>query len=324
MSIENELAVAREAGYHGTAGPVAEAALVAGPLVERAGLALPAGVVTFAAGPLEARFARPDAQHRVGPVGARGLDDALRVSGTLHRVPWARGADAVVVLTDGPWGGPALLVLTAGEYRLLPGGNLAGEPRDELVLLDAAVPAERVRRVPAELAREAHWRSGLARAALIAGAARRCVELTVTHTASRVQFGRPLDRFQAVKQEQARLVEETALVTAAVDAVGRAGAEEIETAAWIAAAQAAASVAEIARIAHQLHGAIGFTGLSPLHEATTRMWSWRDEDGGERAWQRLLGRRVVERDGLWETVTGGQHTGRDLGRGCLEACVPPA
>ncbi|MFC5722850.1 hypothetical protein ACFP1Z_22025 [Streptomyces gamaensis] len=65
-------------------------------------------------------------------------------------------------------------------------------------------------------------------------------------------------------------------------------------------------MAEITRIAHQLHGAIGFTGLSPLHLTTTRMRSWRDEDGSEHAWFRRIGRHVVEGGGdrLWPTVTG--------------------
>lgn len=64
-------------------------------------------------------------------------------------------------------------------------------------------------------------------------------------------------------------------------------------------------MAEITRIAHQLHGAIGFTELSPLRLATTRLWSWRDEDGSEHAWHRRIGRRVVEggSDRLWPQVT---------------------
>ncbi|MFK0292708.1 acyl-CoA dehydrogenase family protein [Streptomyces sp. NPDC090442] len=296
-----------EAGRRGTPAPLAETLLVARPLLAAAQLPVPDGPLTVASGPLDVRFGHVDAGSRVGPLGAGGTDDAVRVSGTLSRVPWARGADAVVVLTEGPSSGPMLLLLDAGQGRQVAGSNLAGEPRDELVLIDVAVPAERVRRIPTALVEEARWRSGLARAALIAGAARRCVELTVAHTSSRVQFGRPLSHFQAVKQEEAKLVEEAALIGAAVGAATAALAEPgaAEFSAWIAAAQASASVAEIARIAHQLHGAIGFTELSPLRLATTRMWSWRDEDGGEHAWQRGIGRRVVEAgDRLWPLVTG--------------------
>jgi hypothetical protein len=300
------VALAREAGYHATPAPLAETLLVARPLLAAAGLAAPDGPLAIAAGPLDVRFDHVDPGNRVGPPGARGTDDALRVSGLLGRVPWARAADAVVVLTEGPSCGPVLLLLEAGEFLRVEGTNLAGEPRDDLVLIDTAVPADRVRRVPAALARAAQWRSGLARAALIAGAARRCVELTVAHTTSRVQFGRPLSHFQAVKQEEARLIEEAALVGAAVDAAAAALAspDTAELPAWIAAAQASASVAEITRIAHQLQGAIGFTELSRLHLATTRLWSWRDEDGTEQAWYRRIGRHVVESGRLWPEVTG--------------------
>ncbi|TBO60382.1 acyl-CoA dehydrogenase [Streptomyces kasugaensis] len=308
------VALVCEAGYRGTPAPLGETLLAARPLLAAAGLTVPDGPLTVASGSLDVRFTHVDTGSRVGPLGARGTDDALRVSGTLHRVPWARAADAVAVLTEGPSGGPVLLLLEAAECRRAEGTNLAGEPRDDLVLTDVAVPAERVRRVPAALVREAQWRAGLARAALIAGAARRCVELTVAHTTSRVQFGRPLSHFQAVKQEEAKLVEEAALIAAAVEAAAAALADPgtaadpdtAEFAACVAAAQASASVAEITRIAHQLHGAIGFTELSPLRLATTRMWSWRDEDGSEHAWFRRIGRRVVEggSDRLWPQVTG--------------------
>ncbi|MCB5911933.1 acyl-CoA dehydrogenase family protein [Streptomyces pinistramenti] len=302
------VALACEAGYRSTWAPLAETLLVARPLLAAAGLAVPDGPLTVASGPLDVRFTHVNTDSKVGPLGACGTDDAVRVSGTLSRVPWARAADAVAVLTEGPSGGPVLLLLETAECRQVEGVNLAGEPRDELVLVDVAVPAERVRRVPAALVREAEWRSGLARAALIAGAARGCVELTVAHTASRVQFGRPLSHFQAVKQEEAKLVEEAALIAAAVEAAGTALADPdaAEFAGWIAAAQASASVAEITRIAHQLQGAIGFTELSPLHLSTTRLWSWRDEDGDEQVWYRRVGRRVVEGDSdrLWPLVTG--------------------
>jgi acyl-CoA dehydrogenase len=66
--------------------------------------------------------------------------------------------------------------------------------------------------------------------------------------------------------------------------------------------QASASAAEIARIAHQLHGAIGITLLNPLHLATTRLWSWRDEDGDETCWAIRLARSVTAAT-LWPALT---------------------
>ncbi|WP_223184525.1 acyl-CoA dehydrogenase [Streptomyces sp. CBMA152] len=156
----------------------------------------------------------------------------------------------------------------------------------------------------AELLDEARLRY-LARSALIAGAAERCLDLMVAHTTARTQFGRPLSRFQAVKQEEARLIEEAALVRAAVQAAAApldTGGAASHFAVAAAKTQASASAAEITRIAHQLHGAIGITRLHPLHLATTRLWSWRDEDGDETHWARRLARPLTA-TALWPTLT---------------------
>ncbi|MEV3856413.1 acyl-CoA dehydrogenase family protein [Streptomyces sp. NPDC050095] len=264
-------------------------------------LTLPEAPLTVAlADGLTLGYARP-ALTRVGPVGTSGEDAALRVSGTLPRVPYG-ATSTVLVLAQGP-GGPVLFPVETARtaVTVVSGTNLAGEPRDTLHLHDYAVAAADVHPLSeAELA-EAELRAALARAALIAGAAERCVELTVQHTTTRVQFGRPLSRFQAVKQEEARLIEECALVRAAVDAAAR-DLSPVGVAA--AKAQASASVAEIARIAHQLHGAIGFTELSELRLATTRLWSWRDEDGDESYWAARLGREALAADDVWALLAG--------------------
>ena len=46
-----------------------------------------------------------------------------------------------------------------------------------------------------------------------------------------------------------------------------------------AKAQASSGAGVVAAIAHQLHGAIGTTEEHRLRLTTTRLWSWRDEDG---------------------------------------------
>ncbi|MGN5379379.1 acyl-CoA dehydrogenase family protein [Streptomyces lasalocidi] len=171
----------------------------------------------------------------------------------------------MVVLATAP-SGPVLFTLTPDQAVLTPGGNLAEEPRDDLHLAALEIPAAQVRRISPELLDEARLRAALARSALIAGAAERCVELTVAHTTARTQFGRPLSRFQAVKQEEARLIEEAALVRAAVQAAAApldTGGAAAHFAVAAAKTQASASATEVTRIAHQLHGAIGITRLNP-------------------------------------------------------------
>ncbi|MBD0742286.1 hypothetical protein BG418_12450 [Streptomyces sp. CBMA152] len=210
----------------------------------------------------------------------------------------------MVVLATAPFG-PVLFTLTPDRTVLTPGGNLAEEPRDDLHLAALEIPACHVGRISPELLDEARLRAAMARSALIAGAAGRCVELTVAHTTARTQFGRPLSRFQAVKQEEARLIEEAALVRAAVQAAAApldTGGPAAHFAVAAAKTQASASAAEITRIAHQLHGAIGITRLHPLHLATTRLWSWRDEDGDETHWAPRLARPLTAAT-LWPTLT---------------------
>ncbi|MGF1425673.1 acyl-CoA dehydrogenase family protein [Kitasatospora sp. LaBMicrA B282] len=300
------LTAARQAGRRAVPAPLAETALVARPLLHRAGLPTPDGPLSYAIAPeLTIRFAHP-ADSAVGSAGCAGADDTLLVTGTLRRVPWARTATAVVVAATAPFG-PVLFTLTPDQAVLTPGANLAAEPRDDLHLAAVEIPAAQVRRITPDLLAEAELRAALARAALIAGAAERCVELTVAHTTARTQFGRPLSGFQAVKQEEARLIEEAALVRAAVQAAAAPlDAGGCSPATWFAVAaaktQAAASAAEIARIAHQLHGAIGITTLHPLHLATTRLWSWRDEDGDETTWAARLA-RTLSAATLWPTLT---------------------
>ncbi|MFF4602490.1 acyl-CoA dehydrogenase family protein [Streptomyces sp. NPDC001339] len=298
------LAAAQESGRRVVPEPFAETALVARPLLHRAHLPVPDGPLSYAIAPeLTVRYAHPAASP-VGSSGCLGDDDTLLVTGTLRRVPWARAAAAVVVLATAPFG-PVLLTLTPDQAALTPGGNLAEEPRDDLHLAALEIPASHVRRISPELLDEARLRAALARSALIAGAAERCVDLTVTHTTARTQFGRPLSRFQAVKQEEARLIEEAALVRAAVQAAA-VPLDTGGTAAYFAVAaaktQASASATEITRIAHQLHGAIGITRLNPLHLATTRLWSWRDEDGDETYWAHRLARPLTATT-LWPTLT---------------------
>ncbi|MEV4924856.1 acyl-CoA dehydrogenase family protein [Streptomyces roseoverticillatus] len=298
------LAAAQEAGRRAVPAPFAETALVARPLLRRAGLPVPDGPLTYAVAPeLTIRYAHPAAS-AVGSAGCSGEDDTLLVTGTLRRVPWARAATAVVVMATAP-SGPVLFTLTPDQAVLTSGGNLAEEPRDDLHLAALEIPGSQVRRISPELLDEARLRAALARSALIAGAAERCVRLTVAHTAARTQFGRPLSRFQAVKQEEARLIEEAALVRAAVQAAAApldTGGPAAHFAVAAAKTQASASAAEIARIAHQLHGAIGITRLSPLHLATTRLWSWRDEDGDETYWALRLARPLTATT-LWPTLT---------------------
>jgi acyl-CoA dehydrogenase len=69
----------------------------------------------------------------------------------------------------------------------------------------------------------------------------------------------------------------------------------------IAKARCGEAAGHVAAICHQIHGAMGFTQEHPLHRATRRLWSWRDEFGSDAVWQERIGRAVCAGGGaaLW-------------------------
>ncbi|KAB2383581.1 acyl-CoA dehydrogenase family protein [Actinomadura montaniterrae] len=275
--------VLRVLGRHAAAVPLAETALLAGWLLAEAGADVPSG-------PLTAALAGPDVALRQNAGGGWTL------TGTLPRVPWARHAEGVAVLVDG-----RTAFVPRGGYEVGEGANLAGEPRDTVHLRDAA-PAQVL--ASSATAQEFRERAALGRAALMAGAMETATDLAVRYAGERVQFGRPLARFQAVQQHLAEMAGETLLATVAAQAAAAEG-----TGFAIAAAKAAASEAAgtVCRLAHQVHGAIGFTDEHGLRHATTRLWAWRDECGNEAEWGEALGARAVDAGtgGLWPLITAG-------------------
>jgi acyl-CoA dehydrogenase len=189
------------------------------------------------------------------------------------------------------------------------GRNLAGEPRDEV---DPGPDAE-VHHAPVGTAAYARQTLRLFRALLIAGAAQRALDLTVTYVQEREQFGRPLARFPTVQQEVARMAGEVALIGAATQAVvadcpGDPADADVVPAVLAAKAQASHCAGIVAAIAHQLHGAIGTTEEHRLRLTTTRLWSWRDEDGPEAECFAELGWAALAAaggtGGLWPWLSG--------------------
>jgi acyl-CoA dehydrogenase len=168
------------------------------------------------------------------------------------------------------------------------------------------------RSVPAGTADYARRLLRLFRSLLIAGAAQRALDLTVAYVNEREQFGRALARFPVVQQEIARMAGEVALITAATQAAVAAGpgvgAGGAVPAVVAAKGQASYGAGIVAAIAHQLHGAIGTTEEHRLRLTTTRLWSWRDEDGPAAECFAELGRAALgaahRGDGLWPWLTG--------------------
>lgn len=295
LTLPQGVALLREAGRQAVPLPLGET-MLATHLLHRSGLALPAGPVT--PGPLAPR---DRLRLRRSAHGASSLD------ATVHRLPWARAAHVLLVVEDVEGGdGSHIVLLPPDEGRLERGTNMAGEPRDDLVFDGVPVPPERLAPSPIS-AVELRRLAALFRLALMAGAEERVLALTLEHAGERVQFGRPIGRFQAIQQHLAVLAGETAAVVAATEAAAQAmGTPEAPLAIASAKARAGESVRTVAAISHQVHGAIGFTREHVLHHFTRRLWAWRDEAGSESDWWDELGAQALAagRDGLWPLLTG--------------------
>jgi len=212
-------------------------------------------------------------------------------------IPWGCATAALVMVSEAR--------VQVGQGRFEPGANLAGEPRDRLIGFETAAAAE----LPGAIDRDRVLGLGaLMRAAQMAGAMEAALELATRYANDRVQFGRPIGKFQAIQQQMALLAEEVAAALVAVESAAVAVAEARTSAEFaIAAAKIRAGLAagRAAEIAHQVHGAIGFTEEHSLHYLTRRLWSWRDEFGDESWWALALGRQVAAAggDGLWPLIT---------------------
>lgn len=256
---------------HAAAVPLAETDVLATWLATEAGLVVPES------GPLTVAVERVTTWPQCGPVLAT-----------------RRGPDALyVALVDSP-------ALTDS------GHNLAGEPRGA-VEFDAA--AADVVQLPLTVADELTIRGAWCRCVQIVGAFDAAAELTVTHTETRVQFGRPLGAFQAVQHALATMLGEIerarAATTLAVTAAAQYGFADARTgyATTVAKVAVGRAVAPVTTIAHQLHGAIGTTAEHPLWRATMRARSWADEFGGT-SWHARRLATLTATTNPWDVTVG--------------------
>ena len=217
-----------------------------------------------------------------------------RLTGELARVAWGEHLDCLALAV-----GDRLYRVPRSGWTVIGAGHaLNFLPRPSLAL-DWAIDAE------TQLPHCPLAEGATLRAFQIAGALEAALDLTLTHTSTRVQFGKTLSKFQAVQHELAKLAGELACATAAADLAAEALArgDVLGVAAGSLRAREAAGAG--ASIATQMHGAIGFTREYPLHRFTTSLWTWRDDFGGQVRWAKLLGRAALDAGGTgyWPMVT---------------------
>jgi alkylation response protein AidB-like acyl-CoA dehydrogenase len=241
----------------------------------------------------------------VGPTSFRELPrleaDGRFAADSLRSVPFAGGVDHLVLLARLKELPHVAVVELAGTSRT-DSTSLSGEPW-------ATVDLAGVRPIdiaPFELdTDELMARGALLRAQQIAGALSRVLELSVDYARVRVQFGRPIARFQAIQHHLADIAAETVAAGVAAEAA----ADLAQSGRTLEAATIAKSrtglASRAAAIAHQVHGAIGVTEEHPLHLFTRRIWDWRDDFGSDVEWSGCLGRKVARAGGpaLWAEVS---------------------
>jgi acyl-CoA dehydrogenase len=288
IAFDDAMATLRRCAYHALPLPLAET-LLAGRLLLAAGLDVPQGALTVVP---------PGAE----PLRVRDVGGQATVSGTARRVPWGDACAHAVLVGDvdgADWIG---LVATSGCVGTVD-RNLAGEPRATLtfeaqrLLAAAPLPGGR-ERLRAE--------GALVRSVQMAGAIERILSHSLLYASERVQFGKPIGKFQAVQHMLALLAGHAAAASAVTDMAVEASATQAhEFAVAVAKARTGEAAGKGAEIAHQVHGAMGFTHEHSLHQSTRRLWSWREEFGNESFWQERIGRTVAERgaDALWPMIT---------------------
>jgi alkylation response protein AidB-like acyl-CoA dehydrogenase len=260
------------------------AALVPGPVLGTVALAVPALValggsgadaatVTGLLAPLvdgerTAALAVPDRGGRFAPelVTVTESDGALH--GEVTQVVDG-GADVLLVAARGAGGAGdiGLYATEGGERRPL--STLDRTRRQAKVRFDGAPARLLASGADADAAITAALRAGAALlAAEQAGGAQRLLDLTVAYAGTRLQFGRPIGSFQAVKHRCADmlvLVEHARSTAYHAAWALQDGGDDPDLAVSIAQSTCSEAYQRVAADAVQLHGGIGFTWEHPAH-----------------------------------------------------------
>jgi alkylation response protein AidB-like acyl-CoA dehydrogenase len=183
---------------------------------------------------------------------------------------------------DGHIAGVILVAALAGDGLALfrVEGNAAGLTRTSLPTLDLTrklarltfkgTPATRIsdKEIHADLSRTLTFAVAMLAAEQVGGA-QRCLEMSTEYAKTRLQFGRPIGSFQAIKHKCADMLVETEFARSAAyhAAFELAGGDEAEAreAAQIAKSFCAEAFFKAAADNIQIHGGMGFTWEHPAH-----------------------------------------------------------
>lgn len=209
-----------------------------------------------------------------GPRGswtADGVDVRAGTDGTLtgsaHYVTFGQIADVILVvaLTDG---GPGIFQVAPDAPGFRRSAATVFDPTTPLSSYTfTATPAQRIGSAGWDAVQQALDLTVIALAGEQAGGARRIFDITVDYLKTRIQFGRPIGSFQALKHVAADLLLKVESATSAAQHAA-AQYEDPETrggAVALAGFACAEAYVDTAMQAIQMHGGIGFTWEHPAH-----------------------------------------------------------
>jgi acyl-CoA dehydrogenase len=193
-------------------------------------------------------------------------------------VPFARTANWVVVVCG-------------GECRLLPVESARHEASS--FVLDSTLEWDRTAWDYADridLRADLRIIEALIRSLQLAGALHVVMARSLDYANERVQFGKPIGKFQAIQHQLAAMSEQVLAARIAADlAVSVPGMAFDPLVVAIAKARTSEAAAEVAALAHGIHGAIGFTLQYDLQLWTRRLHAWRHAAGSEGYWHTVIG-----------------------------------
>ncbi|MCV7282139.1 acyl-CoA/acyl-ACP dehydrogenase [Mycolicibacterium flavescens] len=190
------------------------------------------------------------------------------LTGAAHFVTWGQVADVLLVVARTADG--------VGVYEV--GPDAAGFTRTAATVFDPTVrlsvftfdntPARRIGTAGWEVVQQALDYAVIASAGEQAGGSRRIFDMTVEYLKTRVQFGRQIGSFQALKHMAADLLLEVENATSAAQHAAAqidSSDETADSAVALAGFACAEAYETITMNAIQMHGGIGFTWEHPAH-----------------------------------------------------------
>ena len=303
LPLDTLATIAQTAGEFAVPLPIPETMLAQSTFID-AGLTFPAGPMSIALDEGCGHLSRKDG--------------VWLFSGVLRRVPWGRNVHAIAVVSESAEG--FRVIRLQPPDPAVRGINLANEPRDDFELTCVELADDMVS-PPIYDTEFLRVKAALFRCAQMCGAMQRCLDMSVQYAMERVQFGKPIGKFQAVQHMVAILAGEVASAAAATQAAVHAATERSTVFEVYAAKARVSEAAGICQaLAHQIHAAMGTTHEHSLHVYTRRLMSWRDEYGTEAECAEWIGRYVQTLGGpnLWSLVTTPAFRDVEIGTSHIE------